>query len=509
MYFWLSVVAIGVFGRTVGFEFLLWDDTDYVTNNSFVLKGLTWESVRAAFHGIVMTHWHPVTMLSHILDVQVFGLNPGGHHAVNLLLHVLNTLLVFHLLKSTTGAHWPSAFVAAVFALHPLHVESVAWISDRKDLLSSFFGLLTILAYVRYTRRKSVARYLSVMVLFCLAVLSKAMLVCLPVVLLLLDYWPLGRFQGAKVGREAEDWQVRQIRKDRVREKIPLFLLAILILWTTTEALGIAGDLRRMWLVPWELRINQTLISYVRYIFKTIWPAHLCADYMNPYFPGQKPWSAWQVAGAAMVLWIVSMLALRKPRRPYLAVGWLWFLVTLLPVIGLVQYARQGFADRYMYLPMLGLLIMAAWGAEEWVQRDPIAQAKRCRVVAVAAVVLLVAAGARSWHQAGYWRDDMTFHTYQLTVAPNNPYLHNNMGILLTRERQYDKAIEHFNAALQFKPGMPTALRNMARVYDRLGQSAKAAQYRGKALVSDIFESEGRYILEDVDPNSLKPPKPK
>jgi tetratricopeptide (TPR) repeat protein len=382
-----------------------------------------------------------------MLDCQMFGLRSGWHHLTNVLLHALAVLLLFAFLNRSTGRRWPSAWVALLFALHPLHVESVAWVAERKDSLSAFFGLLALWSYVRYVERPALRRYLLVVLTFGLGLMAKPMLVTLPFLLLLVDVWPLGRVSGRPWSRIAP----------LLSEKIPLFALSAAAAGATYLVQQAGGAVRSRDAFPLVLRLENALVSYIVYIAKMFWPARLAVFY--PY-PAEVP--AWQAAAAALAIAAVSMLVLRSVRkRPYLAVGWLWYLVTLAPVIGLVQVGAQARADRYTYIPMIGLTIMLAWGAADLLGRVPRAKP----AVAVLAAAVCAGCAAITWLQAGYWRDSRTLFQHAVDVTNGNYLAHHNLGVALAESpADLNQAIAHFQAVLQIKP-------DYARAHTDLGSA--------------------------------------
>ena len=379
----------------------------------------------------------PVTLLSHMLDVQLFGMQSGMHHWMNVLFHALSAVLLYASLQRATGARNLSAFVAFVFALHPLHVGSVAWISERKDVLSTFFWVLALYAYVRYTERPSIGRYLAVAAPFCLGLMSKPMLVTFPFTLWLLDLWPLRRAQWPRT----------------VWEKVPLIALSAGASVVTYLVQGSAGFLSP---IPLATRIENVFISYLTYIGQMFWPARLAVYY--PYAPSI---SAWRAAAAFMVVLAVSVLAIRTWRtRPYLAMGWFWYLGTLVPVIGLVQVGSQAHADRYMYIPMVGLSAALAWEAADIAAKWP----RIKPALAMAAVVSCAACLALAWRETAYWRNSETLFERALEVTRYNSVAENNLGMhLMTVQRNAD-AIAHFEAALRISPDYPEAHNNLGFV---------------------------------------------
>jgi hypothetical protein len=438
----LIAIIWAVFGRTVGHGFVNFDDPIYVTEVEPVRVGLNWSGVVWAFTHIHSHNWHPLTTMSHMLDCQLFGLQPGAHHFVNVLLHSVNVVLLFVLLPQITGRLWSSAFVAAIFAIHPLRVESVAWISERKDVLSGLFFVLTLFAYVYYTRKPNLGRYGTMSILFVCGLMSKPMLVTLPIILLLLDYWPLNRCQGSEVG----DQKVSIPRWTKLLvEKIPLFVLSLASAATTLVVQN-KGELGLISLefLPFSWRIMNALLAYLIYIWQMIWPVNLALAY---HHPGKLP--LWQAAGAAALLIAVTLgvFALRK-RSPYLIVGWGWYLIMLLPVIGLVQVGGQAHADRYTYLPQIGLYIAAAWGivdlARLWRYHRP--------VLAVAAAIIISALSLRAANQVWYWHDSERLWRHTLAVTTENDVAHLGLGGFLLDQNRLDDAITELETVVARHP---------------------------------------------------------
>ncbi len=433
--FLLAAAVCAVFWPVTRNGFAGYDDDEYVTRNPRVNTGLTRENVKWAFTTAHSNNWHPLTWMSHQLDCSLFGVSPAGPHAVNLLFHVANTVLLFLWLSGLTGLRGRSAFVALVFGLHPLHVESVAWIAERKDVLSAFFGLSTLLAYGSYIRKPGALRYAGMAALFAAALLSKPMLVTLPVLLLLLDWWPLGR------GR-------------RLAEKLPLFGLSALSAAATVWAQRQGGAVAGIGQLPLWLRLSNAALSYVRYLEKMVWPAHLAVFYP---FPAQGV-AIWKVGASVAAIAAISALAIAlRKTRPWLAVGWCWYGITLLPVIGIVQVGMQAMADRYMYLPMIGLLIAVAWEGARLRLAAPL-------IVAVCAVL--------SWRQIPVWSDGLTLFTHALAVTRDNFVAHDNLGVELDRRGRPEEAIAQYRETLRIKPG------------DRIGESnlAQASFEKGERL---------------------------
>ena len=451
----LVVVTLAVYSQVRRFEFVNFDDPEYVTENNHVRAGLTWEGTVWAFKSLEAANWFPLTWLSHMADCQVFGLRSGWHHWTSVLLHTLAALVLFAALKRMTGALWRSAFVAFVFALHPMHVESVAWVAERKDVLSGLFWCLTLWCYARYAERPSLERYWPVAAAFCLGLMSKPMMVTLPFVLLLLDVWPLRR-----ANRMAILW-----------EKIPLFALAAGESLVTFLAQEQGRAVRSLSTVPLGLRLENALISYVVYIARMLWPVHLAV-----FYPYSHDLPAWGVAGAAVALAGISILVVRRLRTdPYLAVGWFWYLGTLAPVIGLIQVGGQSSADRYMYLPMIGLTIMLAWGATELGKWPP-------RTVAAAAVAACAACVVLTCYQVSYWANSGTLFRHAVEVTSGNYIAHNNLADYYLIHRRNEEARVEVNEALRLRPGYPEARVNLATVLTRMGKLSDAEREYHVAL---------------------------
>ena len=433
----LVAVTWAVFGQTLTHDFVNFDDHVYVYENPLVIRGFSIEGIIGAFTHTHARNWHPLTTLSHMLDCQLYGLNAGGHHLTNVILHTISVLLLFLVLKQMTGALWQSAFVAALFAIHPLHVESVAWIAERKDILSAVFFMLTLAAYARYARAPSAPRYLLVALLFAFGLMSKPMLVTLPFVLLLLDYWPIGRIGGQKS-------EVGSRLRRLITEKIPLFALSALsciaTLLTQRQGPNAIDQLPFLW------RLNNSFVSYVTYIWQMLWPARLAVFYPHP----NDRLPLLEVTAAIAFLVGISLLVTYLRRtKPYLVTGWFWYLGMLVPVIGLVQVGEQAHADRYTYLPQIGLYIMIAWTVGDLLLES--ALRVRGALVGVAAALAIVSLGMRAFGQASYWTNSEMLWNHTLTVTGENDVAHNNLGFLFLRRGELDKAISQFQAALNIR----------------------------------------------------------
>jgi nicotinamide riboside transporter PnuC len=457
-------------------------DDAFVTKKTGVSGGINRESLIWAFTSTETSNWYPLTWLSHMLDCELFGLNPAGHHLTNLFFHIANSLLLFWILKRMTGAVWPSAFVAAVFALHPLRVESVAWVAERKDVLSGFFFMLTIAAYVRYAEHPGTARYLLVVLAFGLGLMSKPMLVTMPFVLLLLDYWPLGRFLWGHGKRgqaltacESTKFDYQKFSAWRlVIEKIPLLILAAASSMVAFVAQRSSGAMRPGRVLPLDFRISNALVSYVRYIGKMFYPRHLAVLYLHPY----HGWPKWQVAGCLAILVVISIVAICAVRKRYLAVGWLWYVGTLVPVIGLVQVGAQSIADRYTYLPSIGINIIIAWGVAEFSTK------RRYREIWLGAFagLLLIILLLCTRMQVRYWRNELTLFGRAARVTKGNYVMHANYGVVLRRNGRLQEAIKHSAMALQISPKNYRPLNNLALSYYMLGKVDQAIFRWNKAL---------------------------
>ncbi len=450
IYLLLTGLSFAVFSQTIRYNFVNFDDDRYVYNAPAIQAGLTLKGIVAAFTSQHARNWHPLTTVSHMLDCQLYGLNAGGHHATNILLHTIAALLLFRVLRQMTGTLWKSAIVAALFAVHPLHVESVAWVSERKDVLSAVFFFLMLDAYVRYARAASIRRYVVVTALFMAGLMSKPMLVTAPIVLLGLDYWPLRRFDQiastrgkAKIRQSASR---RRIIQRLFLEKIPLLILSagagIITFALQKRAAGAITPLPFLW------RAQNAVMSYVIYVWKTLWPTRLAVFYPHP----NDTLATWQVVLAiAFLLAITCAAIVFRGERPYLFTGWFWYLLMLVPVIGVVQVGEQGHADRYTYLPSIGLFLIAVWAAGDVAAMG---QVRLWRGIAIAGSIVVVAAlVSTAFTQTSYWRNSETLWTHALAVTINNDVAHNNLGYLCVDRGELDKAMSHFEAASTIRSG--------------------------------------------------------
>ncbi|MCP4107716.1 MAG: tetratricopeptide repeat protein [Desulfobacteraceae bacterium] len=454
----LVTAVLAVYGQTRNHSFVSYDDGQYVAENPYVQAGITVEGIAWAFTATHASNWHPLTWLSHMADVHFYGIRPGQHHLTNVLFHIVNTLLLFFIFKKMTGKIWQSGFVAALFGLHPLHAESVAWVSERKDVLSTFFWMLTVLSYIKYTEHPGIKKYLPVFVFFAMGLMAKPMVVTLPFVLLLLDYWPLRRLSivGCRLSIEKISSQSSIINRQSsiFLEKIPLLLLSAGSCFVTVFAQkGAASSLE---VLPLNIRIANALISYVSYIGKMIWPCNL--SFMYPHMR-IIPWH--QAALSCLFLVSVTFFVVwHMKQKPCLIVGWMWYLGTLVPVIGVVQVGIQAMADRYTYVPLIGLFIMMAWGLETKNHEKGVSsfkfqvssfkfQASSFKFLILAYFSVLMAS---TWIQAQHWKNSVTLYEHAINVTDNNEVAHYNLGNVLLRQRKLDKAITHLSEALRLNP---------------------------------------------------------
>jgi len=511
----LALLTLAVYSPVRHYAFLQFDDADYVTENGAVRAGLTMTGLRWALTTPYAGNWHPLTWVSHMADVQLFGLAPGWHHLSSLWLHILTTLLLFRLLARMTGSPGPSAFVTALFALHPLHVESVAWVAERKDVLSTLWWVLTTSAYVAFVRRPAPWRYGVIVMCFGLALMSKPMVVTLPFLLLLLDVWPLNRWRGLGDGANRfSTWAL-------VREKLPLFVMAAAAALVTFIVQQQAGAVRSLDVLPLSTRLAKIPIAYMWYVANTIWPSNLAALY--PY-PSSIP--LWQTVGAVVVLTGISVWTIRHLRtQPYLFVGWAWFVGTLVPVIGLVQAGSQPYADRFMYVPAIGLFVMAAWSANRWASARP---GSAWRVGTIGIVVVLASAVV-TFRQVAHWKDSVTLWEHAVAVTQDNyraqtnlgfalaeagsatraqaayrealrinpeyPNAHNYLGALLADRGEHDRAAMEFEAAIRLRPRFPEAHNNLGLARVEQGRMTEAVAAFQEAIRQDPFFAPARNNL--------------
>ena len=461
----LILIVLAVFGQVRNFKFINYDDNRYVSENNHILTGPTLDNIAWAFTQSHSFMWHPITSISHMLDCRLFGLNAGRHHLVNLLFHIANTLLLFGILKKMTGRMWPSAFAAALFALHPLNAESVAWISERKNVLSAFFWLLTVAVYIRYAKNPGFANYLLLIFVFSLALMAKPMTVTLPFALLLLDYWPLNRL------RIDDKRQIFHL----VGEKIPLLLLSAALCVITIIAQSSGDVLTLNEYLPFYVRLENALVAYISYIGKMIYPIRLSVFYPHPgsSLPLWKP-----IASFIVLAGISAGVLCLGRRKPYLITGWFWYLGTLVPVIGLVQAGGQAMADRYAYIPLIGLFIIIAWGIS-----DIFAGWKYQKIVlSLSAVVIISALSICARTQTGYWRNSQTLFEHALKVTTGNYVAYNCLGSAYIEQDKFDEAIDLLHHCLEIKPNYGWAYHNLGIAYTKLKRYEEAIEACGQSI---------------------------
>jgi Flp pilus assembly protein TadD len=461
---WAAAALIGltflVFASLRHAQFIGLDDPGYVRDNANIADGFSWRALAWAWTAGYAANWHPLTWMSHMLDIELFGLQAGGHHMVSVLLHIVNVLLLFVLMRRATGVLVASALVAALFAIHPLHVESVAWVSERKDVLSTMFWLLAMLAYVEYARQPEWRRYLLVFTLMALGLMSKPMVVTLPFALLLFDIWPLDRL------RQGQTWT------KLIVEKLPLVALAVAASVVTLVVQRQGGAVSDLGLLPLSTRVGNALASYGRYLGKTVWPEHLAAFY--PYTnTAANPMPGWWIPTSVAVLVVFTAIAAWSfRRRPYIFVGWIWYVVTLIPVIGFVQVGTQAIADRYTYVPLIGVFIALVWWVASVAHSRPILQ----RAAAGLAVVVVSALAVKAHAQAAVWQTNATLWNHAITVTKANYLAENEVGVELVKAGQHAEALPHFEQASRYRPEFVQARGNLGLAYTRLGRLDEAIQ---------------------------------
>ena len=476
----LTAAVLTIYCPVIHNGFVNWDDDNYIVNNPNVRAGLTWTTVKWAFTTYDHANWAPLSWLSHALDCQVFGLNPLGHHYVSVLIHAANAVLLFLLLQSATGFRWRSLMVAAIFAVHPVNVESVAWAAERKNVLSMLFFLLAFQAYVWYTRKPALSRYALLFFLFALGLLSKYQVITFPCLLWLWDYWPLQRIFAPTAsdtfrqrGISPRSWKLWL-----VLEKVPLLALCGVSAVITTQAEKAGGAVRPLSLYSLPLRLETAVISYVRYLGKAFWPTKLVALYPHP----THLYPAWQLLLAATLLAGITLwVLLARPQR-YLAVGWFWFLGSMVPMIGLVQVGYQAMADRFAYIPFIGVFVMVTWLVADWARQHRVS----ARALSIPAVFLLAVLGTLTYRQVGYWHDIETFWRRTLAATHDNYVAEVNLGEFLYSEDRIDEAAGHFRSALEIIPDGLSANLNLGAYEDRRGNTAAAIErYQKVALKAD------------------------
>ena len=510
VYIVLVVVTLAVFWQMNHYDFVF-EDSAYVTENSHLQSGITPDGFLWAFSTRYADLWNPLVWLSFMVDYQLHGLNAGGYHLTNLILHVMSALLLFWLFNRMTGAIWKSAFVAALFALHPLHVESVAWIAERKDTLSAFFWMLTLCLYVYYTEKPVIRRYLPVLLCFACALMSKPMVITLPMVMLLLDYWPLDRLGSRKVVTSMPEVMPVSINKEKKKnilknesikknisvpnnqkssetkiggiiplwqlwEKIPFFLLSIVMVIITLYNPK-ALDSSKLIQIPLISRLANAPVAFVTYLVKTFWPYDMAI-----FYPFSEQLPLWQVLGAFLLILIITAAVIVMIKRlPYLFAGWMWFSITIAPVIGIIQISRTApysMADRYHYLPSIGLGVMMAWGIPALIKNEEIGK----KILFPAGMIFLTVLSFISWNQCGYWKDSINLFSHTLKITDNNWIIYSNRAFAYHNLRNYRQAIEDYNMVSKIKPGYAIAYNNRGIAYGNLGQYQRAIEGYNEAI---------------------------
>jgi len=478
----LVIVTFVAFSQVLNNGFINFDDNVYITDNPHVQQGLTLNGITWAFTTGHATNWHPLTWISHMVEYELFGTNPAGHHFISLLLHIANSVLLFLVFRRISGMIWPSLLLAALFALHPLHVESVAWASEKKDVLSTFFWMLTLWTYVRYAEKSTFLRYLSVFFSLALGLLAKPMLVTLPFVLLLMDFWPLRRLSFERYADPSTGLGPTHTMPNRresivhlLREKIPLIVLVIASSTATYIAQQTGGSVSSLDSLPIGIRFSNALVAYVWYIQKMFWPDQLAVFY--PHALNAIP--LWKTVASGLLLCTISFTVIRLMRKqPYLAVGWFWFVGTLIPVIGIVQVGAQSMADRYSYVPHIGLFIMIAWGISYLLVKRP--QVRLPLILVGASVILALA--VKTWSQVGLWRDSNTLFEHALKVTTDNWLAHQQLGFSLGSKERYAEALPHYSEALRLRPYLEQLHYGIGTALSGLGRTSEAIAHFNEAI---------------------------
>jgi len=479
----LMVATFCIYSQIQDHEFIYFDDDIYITNNLNVQAGLTSESFKWAFTTSHPPYWHPMTWLSHMLDYQLYGLHPKGHYLTNLFLHIASALILFIVLLRMTGTLWQSAFVAALFALHPLNVESVTWIAERKNVLSTLFWLITMWTYIHYAEKPTVKRYGLVFLFFTLGLMSKPMLVTLPFVFLLLDYWPLRRLKFGQERGHNEILEKNTAKRSEVfrlvLEKVPLFLLTIGLSIVTVHLQKIAGAVASLDVFPLQARLTNAIVSYLEYLGKMIWPSGLSILYPHP----GNALPLWQGILCGMVLVGITIISIRLIKKaPYFAVGWFWYLGTLVPVIGIVQAGGQAMADRYAYIPLIGIFIIIAWGVPELISK----WRHKEKVLSVSAGIIIPILLITTWWQVSHWKNSITIFKHAIRVTdkkyPNLAVIHNNLGNTLFADRKNEEAISHYKMAINLNPNYTNAHYNLGYALLQKGEMKEAVHHFRETL---------------------------
>ncbi len=476
----LTIALCSLYLQVKDHQFVNFDDDLYVTDNRHVFSGLNLENIKWSLTRVYVSNWHPLTWISHMIDVEIFGMKPGMHHLTNVIFHVLNSILLLTVLNKMTGSLWRSAVVVVLFALHPLHVESVAWIAERKDVLSTFFWMLTMLTYYRYVRCRTISKYLLMILVFSLGLMAKPMLVTLPFVLLLLDFWPLKReeLNLTMNGSNTElSWWPKINTRGILRlilEKVPLMIMALAASGVTFYAQSVGGSVKSLERVSLASRIQNAIITYVVYLWKMVWPLNLAV-----YYPYPKQFSTLTVVMCPLLLIAITVIVVMSVRRfPYFITGWFWYLGTLVPVIGIVKVGDQSMADRYTYIPLIGIFVMIAWGLPELLDKWQFKKIAFATLTGIVIPILIVF----SWLQIGYWKNSNTLFRHALNVTVNNDVAHNNLARDLIDHGDFDDALKHCAEALKINPYNTDAYNNMGLALIKIGEISKAISIFSKEI---------------------------
>ena len=485
----LVAITLAVYIQAGNHTFFILDENDHVTQNVYVESGLTAGSILWAFKSVAAFNWHPITWLSHMTIAEFYGMSPRAHHLANVVIHTISSVVLFLLFLRLTGAVWQCLFVAALFALHPLHVESVAWVAERKDVLSAFFWFLTLYSYSGYVmNNRKPSRYVLTLIFFVLGIMSKSMLVTLPIVMLLMDFWPLDRYRSESLEQRAGFLTGRVAML--VKEKIPFFVCSFVVGLVTIYAQHTGGATKSFDAVPLMFRIQNALVAYVKYGIKTLYPVDLGVLYPMP-----SSFPLWQVIGSLLVLLFVSAAAVCYGRRyPYLPVGWFWFIVTTLPVIGLIQVGSQSMADRYTYIPIIGLFIIAAWGGADLTR----GMRQQKITVALVACLIMIASAALTWRQLGYWRDSISILRHTLQVTSNNYLVNDLLGLTFAKNGDLDAALQEYQTAVRINPGDSKTRTNLGIVLSAKGDLEAAIRELQVALRISPGDAKIRALLGDT-----------
>lgn len=480
----LIILILGAYWQVQDYEFVIYDDPDYVTENYAIQSGITWQSIADTFTDLRTSNWHPLTMMSHLLDWQMYRGKAGGHHWTSVIIHIFNTILLFLLLNKLTGAVWRSALVAALFAVHPINVESVAWIAERKNVLSTFFWLATMLFYVRYVKAPDWKSYLPVLICFALGLMSKPMLVTLPFVLLLMDYWPLNRTvintqDETDTGMKAQ-WSIKKAKlSSLIAEKIPLFVLAAISSGVTVYAARKAGTVAPIVFIPMMQRIDNALLSYVLYLKKLFWPMDLAVFYPHTDIHMR------QLLPAVLLLVLITGVVCKYYKKyPYLVVGWFWYLGTLVPVIGIVQVGMQSMADRYAYVPFIGVFMALSWSVNDILTKSI---AKKMAVAVW--VTVLAALVFMTYHQNKYWENSYTLFDHAIKTTRMHFVPYKNLGIYLVGENKYEEAIYYLNKAVAMNENDPALHNSLGVSWLMLGRYIEAERHFQISLRIDLEQA--------------------